>query len=345
MRRLESCLTLFNPEFDSPLSSPPRPPPQAPQWLLPSASRLPQVRACRRCLDGGNARGAVAPEQRRSIGSLGSFFWLCSLVALFLLPLSGSNFPWSQGRLLPPFPPRDRPRGALLPLPRLTAPRAPPSRRVRKRTRAATGAMGSNEGFYKSLIKRLLPPLPFFSSSFFFSPPLPLSPAITSLQKKNRCSRRRRRQALHGPPARRADRRRQRPGLRPGHGQEGETRKFQGMKKTSPHVARRTSHVARPLSPLALHPDRALSPPTPDPLRRALSKGATLRVARSRSRARPAMHKRERWRTRRENRAALFFAWTSFRRPGGGASFFLPSASPSLFLHRLPPPPPPLRNK
>ena len=127
LRRLFcSLFTLQPPEFRLPF----------PQWLLPSASRLPQVRACRCCLDEGNARGAVAPGRRRSIGSLELFFfWLCSLLLLLFscsLALSGNFSPWRakvDSLLLSFFPPRDRTRGALLPLPRLAAPRAPPSRR------------------------------------------------------------------------------------------------------------------------------------------------------------------------------------------------------------------------
>lgn len=71
----------LQPRIRLPPRLPPRPRFQAPPWLLPSASRLPQVRACRCCLDRGNASGAAALERRRSTEALGSFFRSAVLAA------------------------------------------------------------------------------------------------------------------------------------------------------------------------------------------------------------------------------------------------------------------------
>lgn len=188
LRRLSCCvaslvaspLTLHNPEFDlSPLSSPRGPPPQAPQWLLPSASRLPQVRACRCCLDGGNARGAAAPGRRRSI-SLGSSFFFALLSCSLLASLSGSNFALRRAKVDSLLFPSARP-----PQRRSAAPSTPhgvahvfflPRTRAEK---SRGGAEKSNRGaFHESLIIALA--CRPFSFSFFS----PSSPAITLQQKK-----------------------------------------------------------------------------------------------------------------------------------------------------------------
>lgn len=71
----------LQPRIRLPPRLPPRPRFQAPPWLLPSASRLPQVRACRCCIDRGNASGAAALERRRSTEALGSFFRSAVLAA------------------------------------------------------------------------------------------------------------------------------------------------------------------------------------------------------------------------------------------------------------------------
>lgn len=181
--------------------------------------------------------------------------------------------------LLRLFPPRIHSDGALLPFPRLAELRACSPRRARGRMRAATGARGTSEqmngeALIDTCCRRLL---------FFFSPALCF--ALRSFnQKLYRCSRRRRRQALHGPPARRPDCRRRRPGLRPGHGQEGEF-----LFSFHEGMASSLSLATSPLKSVAATPRERRSlesnfswrvrsrpaPLVPVPSCRALSKGAT----------------------------------------------------------------------
>ena len=92
----------FKSKFNTP--DPPRPPLQAPLWLLPSASRLPQVRTGCCCPERSNATGAVAKSARRKIDRapllwLSCSFALLSSKVLALPPLevdSASSLPSAQ---------------------------------------------------------------------------------------------------------------------------------------------------------------------------------------------------------------------------------------------------------
>ena len=173
-------------KLDSPC--PPRaPPPQAQQWLPPSASRLPQVRTRRCCLQRGDSKGAVATSKRRSIEFLASFFTLfaCSLsvsLALFcsspLLLAAILASPREVVSSTSTSAPSPCPRGALLLLPRRTKTRACPSHRAPRRTRDAKGAALSEMTLkWEALIERLCCRRRFFLF-LFFSPSLALSSSL-----------------------------------------------------------------------------------------------------------------------------------------------------------------------
>ena len=84
------------------------------------------------------------PERRRAIEFRGSF----EALLLFVSSLSSLAATLArQGRFLLLQSPHNRPRGALLSIPHLSAPRVPPSGRLPLITGDATGAMRSNEDF------------------------------------------------------------------------------------------------------------------------------------------------------------------------------------------------------
>ena len=139
LRRLFcSLFTLQPPEFRLPF---PFSPPRGPLHKLRNGFYPPRHASRRSVLAAAALTRAMQGAPLRQgdgdrsglVSSL--FFWLCSLLLLLFscsLALSGNFSPWIakvDSLLLSFFPPRDRTRGALLPLPRLAAPRAPPSRR------------------------------------------------------------------------------------------------------------------------------------------------------------------------------------------------------------------------